>query len=152
LRYKENFAVLFTAVNVAVSKNIKPATAKLLLFLVSVMDYQNTLDYSVAELANELTYTTRMILKSLKELEEYKIILRIQNPKDKRRNIIVINPLQSWKGKVSERNLFIKSLTVEDKNQLKIPFPELALNESNGNLSKVFSQKEAIDNFEKEKE
>lgn len=124
-RYNQSFTVLFQAVNIAVAKKIKPVTAKMLLFLCSVVDYNNTLDFSVTELAAELDYTNRNILLALKELEEFKIIIRIPNPKDKRRNLIMINPMQSWKGTVKERKAAIQSLTAIDENQLQIPFDEL---------------------------
>lgn len=151
LRYKENFTVLFQAVNVAIAKNIKPVTAKLLLFLVSVMDYQNRLDWSVQELSKELGYTDRNVYTALNELEKFKIILRIENPKDKRRNLITINPLQSWKGKVKERNSFMSSLTQEDKNQLQLPFEELQPKPNGKNIADIQTQEESINNFENEK-
>jgi len=150
LRYKENFTVMFQAVNVAIAKNIKPVTAKLLLFLISVMDYNNVLDWSVAELSKELGYTDRNVYTALSELEKFKIILRIENPKDKRRNLITINPLQSWRGKVRERNSFMASLTEEDKNQLTLPFEELKPKKNGKNIADIQTQEEIINNFETE--
>lgn len=146
-RYKQPFTVLFQAVNIATAKNIRPVTAKVLLYLCSIVSYGNVIDRSSTEIAEELGYSCRNIEIAIKELIEYKIILKTPNPSDNRRSLIVINPMQSWKGTVKERNIAIENLLQADKNQLEIPFAELAPKKSN-NIADNFTQEEIINQFE----
>jgi DNA-binding MarR family transcriptional regulator len=122
IKHKEPYTVLFQAVNYATAKNVRPVTAKLLLYLCSVCDYENIIHMTTNDFAQELGYSQRNVQIALKELEEYKIITRTPHPQDKRSFIIILNPLQSWKGQASKRLSYIQSL--RDKNQLEIPFPE----------------------------
>lgn len=147
LKYKEHFSVLFNAVNRATAKNIRPVTAKVLLYLCSIVDYGNVIDRSSKEIGEDLGYSTRNIEIAIKELMGYKILFKKSNPQDGRRFLLVINPLQSWKGTVLDRNIAIDNFNYEDKDQLKIPFPEL---NPPAKLEEVFTQDEAINNFESE--
>ena len=144
-KYKQPFTVLFQAVNIATAKNIRPVTAKVLLYLCSIVSYGNVIDRSSTEIAEELGYSCRNIEIAIKELIEYKIILKVPNPSDNRRSLIVINPMQSWKGTVKERNIAIENLLAIDKNQLQIPFEEL---EQKKEIPHTLSQEEIITQFE----
>jgi DNA-binding MarR family transcriptional regulator len=145
IKHKEPYTVLFQAVNYATAKNVRPVTAKLLLYLCSVCDYENIITMNSTDLAEELGYTQRNVQIALKELDEYKIITRTQHPQDKRCSIITLNPLQSWKGQASKRLTYIQDL--KDKNQLEIPFaeftPELNLN----NVSNALTQEDILNQF-----
>jgi len=128
IKHKEPYTVLFQAVNYATAKYVRPVTAKLLLYLCSVCDYENIITMSSDDLARELGYTQRNVQIALKELEKYRIITKSQHPQDRRSHIITLNPLQSWKGQASKRLSYIQEL--KDKNQLVIPFPEYTTAES----------------------
>lgn len=146
IKHKEPYTVLFQAVNYATAKNVRPVTAKLLLFLCSVCDYENVIAMSSDDFAEELGYTQRNVQIALKELEEFKIITRTQHPQDKRCFIITLNPLQSWKGQASKRLSYIQEL--KDKNQLVIPFPEFGETESKDITAALGEEGEILQQFE----
>ena len=151
LKYREQFTVMFNAVNIATAKNIRPVTAKVLLYLCSIVDYGNVVDRSANEIGEDLGYSKRNIEIAIKELMEYRILLKKTNPQDRRRTLLIINPLQSWRGTVLDRNIAIDTYTAEDKDQLKIPFPELEPPKKLDNISNALTEAEIIESFEKEK-
>lgn len=150
LKYREHFTVMFNAVNIATAKNIRPVTAKVLLYICSIVDYGNVVDRSANEIGEDLGYSKRNIEIALKELMEFKILLKKPNPQDKRRTLLVINPLQSWRGTVLDRKNAIDAYTAEDKDQLRIPFPEL-VSPDEINISNILEESNVIEAFENEK-
>lgn len=141
-KYQQPFTVLFQAVNIAAAKNTRPVTAKVLLYLCSIVSYGNVIDRSASEIAKDLGYSCRNIEIALKELISNKDILKTLNLADNRRFLIVINPLPSWKGTVKERNITIENFLAADKNQLEIPFAELTSNKNKlESISDVYKKK-----------
>ena len=116
------YTMLFQKFGVVTAKTIKPITAKLLLYLLACVEYGNIVTKGPTQMAEELNYSKRNVLRALSELEELKIIIRDKNTIDKRMSLIYINPLNSWKGKVSDR---AKKIAEYDANQLEL-FPELS--------------------------
>ena len=57
------------------AKNIKPVTAKVLIYLCAVVDYGNVVNKGSDQIAKELGYSIRNIQRALLELEEMKIII-----------------------------------------------------------------------------
>jgi hypothetical protein len=57
------------------------------------------------------------VKRCVEELMEQHIIIKYQDPQDKRRNVYMVNPQIMWKGKNKERKKIIKAI---DKNQLLI--------------------------------
>ena len=102
LKYKESFTILFQSATLAQVKEIKPITAKLLLYLNSISLFSNIVDRTTDEIATELGYKRNQVQKGLKQLSDFNIILKTKHP-DGRRNLLMINPHQSWKGKPVER-------------------------------------------------
>lgn len=119
-KYREPFTLMFQAVNVAIAKEIKPVTARVLLYLTAIAQYGNIIDRTTTELAEELDYEKRQIQRAIKELESLRILVRMPNPNDKRKTLLHLNPLQSWKGNYRERHKAISALA--DKNQLELNF------------------------------
>lgn len=100
---KEPFTLMFQAVNEAISRNITPATAKVLLYVCANVGYGNLIEKGTPQMAKELGYSTRQILRAMKELKDMGVILSSQNPSDGRYSVYHLNPMQSWKGKVADR-------------------------------------------------
>ncbi len=117
-KYKEPFTMLFQAVNYSLLKRITPITAKLLLMLNSVADYDNIIYKTPAELAEDLNYSRMHVHRGMKQLEELNIIRKIPHKTDKRTFVIVLNAFQSWKGRPEERKKHIKA----NPNQMVLPF------------------------------
>jgi len=115
----DKFTLLFQAVNAVIVKHTKPVTCKMLLYLLTVVRYDNRVDRTIAEICEDLEYKRSQVSQSLRELEDSKIIMRIEHPDDKRKFIIILNPLQSWKGDIGLRAKMIQSAP---KNQLQINF------------------------------
>jgi len=117
-KYREPFTMLFQAVNYSLLKRITPITAKLLLMLNSVADYNNVIYKTLDELREDLDYSRRHIERGLKQLEELNIIRKVPHKTDKRSFVIVLNAFQSWKGRPEERKKHIKA----NPDQLLLPF------------------------------
>jgi len=121
-KYKnEPFTLLFQASTRAISRNIKPVTAKMLIHLCAIVDYENFIPQGKKEMAIELGYSIRQVERALGELEEMKVIIKSKHPQDARSVSYHLNPYQSWKGKPMER---AKKIAAYDKNQLDM-FPEI---------------------------
>lgn len=117
-KYKDPFTILFQAATLAQVKDIKPITAKLLLYLNAISLYSNIIDRTVNEMAEELGYKKRQIQVGLEELYNFNILIKTNHPSDGRRNLLMLNPHQSWKGKPIERAKAMASLTSDQ--QLKL--------------------------------
>lgn len=117
----EPFTLLFQAVNKAISRNITPATAKLLLYVCSEVNYANMIGKGVPEMAKDLGYSERQVHRAMKELEVLKVVIKSKNVQDGRITMYHLNPLQSWKGAVPER---AKKIAEYNPNQIDI-FGEL---------------------------
>ena len=117
-KYKgEPFTMMFQAVNKAVARNVKPATAKLLLYLCSEVAYGNIVSKGIPEMAKDLGYSDRQVHRAMVELEELKVVIKSKNPSDNRLTMYHINPHHSWKGTVRDRS---KQISIVPKNQLDI--------------------------------
>lgn len=115
-KYKEPFTIFFQATNYALIREIKPITAKLLLYLISVVEYENQINKTIDELAEYLNYTRRNVEIGIKQLCDLNVIKKVKHPQDKRSFLMFINPYQSWKGKKKGRD------KVVSQNQLELPF------------------------------
>jgi DNA-binding MarR family transcriptional regulator len=119
-KYKnESFTLLFQASTRAISRHIKPITAKMLIHLCAIVEYENFIPQGKTEMANELGYSIRQVERALNDLEEMKVIIKSKHPQDYRSSIYHLNPFQSWKGKPNER---AKKISSYDKFQLEM-FP-----------------------------
>jgi hypothetical protein len=115
-KYKnEPFTLLFQASTRAISRNIKPVTAKMLIHLCAIVDYENFIPQGKKEMATELDYSIRQVERALNELEEMKVIIKSKHPQDARAVSYHLNPYQSWKGKPMER---AKKIASYDPNQI----------------------------------
>lgn len=113
----EPFTLLFQASTRAISRDIKPVTAKLLIHLCAIVEYNNLIPQGKKEMAEELGYSIRQVERALNELESMKVIIRSKHPQDNRLSMYHINPYQSWKGAAKERG---KHIAQYDPNQLDL--------------------------------
>lgn len=122
-KYKnEPFTIVFQAINSLLVKNMPLADCKVLLYLISRVQYGNVIDRTIKEIAEDLDYKdSNWVQKSLKRLEDQKVVLKSPHPKDKRRFVYMLNPKQSWKGTVKDRQ---KTISFFNPKQLTI-FPEM---------------------------
>ena len=120
-KYKnEPFTIVFQAVNSLLVKDMPLADCKVLLYLISKVQYGNIIDRTIKEIAEDLGYKdAQWVQKSLKRLEDKKVILKSKHPQDKRRFVYMLNPKHSWKGKVKDR---IKTMSLFNPSQLSFFF------------------------------
>lgn len=85
-------------VSVAKDKDIKGETHRVLWFIGGILDFENWVQLSVTEIAQELDLKQPAVSRAIKVLEDKQIILR--GPKVGRSYAFMLNPNFGWKGKV----------------------------------------------------
>jgi predicted transcriptional regulator len=131
----EPFTLLFQKLGIVTAKNIKPVTAKVLLYLCACVEYGNLVPRGSDQISNELGYSIRNIQRALSELEDLKIIIRNKNNEtDGRFNMIYLNPYHSWKGKAAERKQKIAEYNPKQLEMFPEHKPKKALIEPNTNF------------------
>jgi|LauGreDrversion4_2_1035121.scaffolds.fasta_scaffold123636_4 DNA-binding MarR family transcriptional regulator len=113
----EAFTLLFQASTRIITTNITPSTAKMLLYICSIVDYSNIIPKNIPDMAQELKYSQRQVLRALGELVDMKVLLKSKHPQDNRISQYHINPHQSWKGATKDR---AKKIAEYNKNQLSL--------------------------------
>jgi len=86
-------------VSVAKDKDIKGETHRVLWFIGGILDFENWVQISNTEIANELDLKRQAVSRAMKVLEDKQIILR--GPKVGRSYAFMLNPNFGWKGKVT---------------------------------------------------
>ena len=86
-------------VAVAKDKDIKGETHRVLWFIGGILDFENWVQISITEIANELNLKQPHVSRAMKVLEDKQIILR--GPKVGRSYAFMLNPEFGWKGKVT---------------------------------------------------
>ena len=84
---------------VAKDKDIKGETYRVLFFICARLDFENWVQLSITEIANELNLKQPAVSRAMKVLEDKQIILR--GPKVGRSYAFMLNPEFGWKGKVT---------------------------------------------------
>jgi hypothetical protein len=89
----------------------------------SKIQYDNYVGVDQQTIQEDLEYKTpKSVVDAIKELKLYNIVLSMQDVHDRRRNVYILNPLQSWKGKVAQRINHISKLNSQTSTQLSLPF------------------------------
>ncbi len=115
-KYKgEPFTMMFQAVSKVIAREITPATAKLLLYLISDVSYGNLVNKGIPAMSIDLGYSERQVHRAMSELEKLGVILKSKNEVDGRLTMYHINAIQSWKGTLGDR---AKKLKAQPINQL----------------------------------
>ena len=84
---------------VAKDKDITGETYRVLFFVCARLDFENWVQISITEIAQELELKQPNVSRAIKQLENKEIILR--GPKVGRSYAFILNPNFGWKGKVS---------------------------------------------------
>lgn len=124
---QSNYVMFYQAVNLELVKILKPNACKVLLYLMSKTGYDNYVGVNQETIQEELDYKSKdSVIKAIKELKAYNIIISMPDIVDKRRNVYFINPYQSWKGKVASRIEAVKKANSLEFTQLSLPFMDKA--------------------------
>ena len=90
----------------AIDKDLKGETYRVLLLLVSQLDFENWIQITQKEIAETLEIKKQNVSKAILLLEEKEIIFR--GPKVGRAYAFRLNPYFGWKGKVKNLNEYRK--------------------------------------------
>jgi predicted transcriptional regulator len=113
------FVFMFQLIGKELAKKLTPSACKVLLYMVSLMEYSNHVGCNQTTLAEDLELSLRSVSRAIKELKDMAVILDYKDPQDRTRNVYMVNPHSAWKGKISKRQKFIKE---QDKNQISMKF------------------------------
>ena len=102
-------------VALAKDKDIKGETHRVLWFIGGILDFENWVQLSVTEIANELDLKQPAVSRAMKVLEEKEIILR--GPKVGRSYAFMLNPDFGWKGKVKNLDDYRKEKEEEENHR-----------------------------------
>ena len=99
----------------AKDKEIKGETHRVLWFIGGILDFENWVQLSITEIANELDLKQPAVSRAIKVLEEKEIILR--GPKVGRSYAFMLNPEFGWKGKVKNLDEYRKERDDRENHQ-----------------------------------
>lgn len=119
LKNEDDFIMLFQKVTEQAIRNLKPATAKIMLYMLCKLNWSNHIGVDQSTMAEECLISIPSVQRAIKELLDLHIIISIPDPQDKRRSIYLINPHSAWKGQEHKRKKAIKTL----QGQLILPMP-----------------------------
>lgn len=98
----------------AKDKDIKGETHRVLWFIGGILDFENWVQISITEIANELDLKQPSVSRAMKVLETKEIILR--GPKVGRSYAFMLNPEFGWKGKVKNLDEYRKRKEDQEKS------------------------------------
>ncbi len=101
----------------AKDKDIKGETHRVLWFIVGILDFENWVQLSITEIANELDLKQPSVSRAMKVLENKQIIFR--GPKVGRSYAFMLNPEFGWKGKVKNLDDYRREKEEEENNREK---------------------------------
>jgi DNA-binding MarR family transcriptional regulator len=113
-----DWIMIFQAINETLTRELKPATCKVLLYLLSIAQYDNFVGINIETLQEKLSLSKVTVITAMNELKKKNILLSVKDSLDKRRNVYKLNPHQSWRGTHKKRIINIKAL----ENQLTFNF------------------------------
>jgi len=114
-----DFTMIFQVINVTLSKILKPATCKILLYFLGKAEYGNFIPINVETIMEELEISESSVIRGIKQLQETHIIITTKDLGDKRRNVYFLNPHHSWRGTWKKR---IEIMKKAPKEQLSLTF------------------------------
>ncbi len=101
----------------AKDKDIKGETHRVLWFIVGILDFENWVQLSITEIAQELDLKQPSVSRAMKVLENKEIIFR--GPKVGRSYAFMLNPEFGWKGKVKNLDDYRREKEEEENNRQK---------------------------------
>jgi predicted transcriptional regulator len=97
-----------------------PSSNQILMLFFSHSAYENYVGMDVKTISEQLNVHERTVIRALKELVEYNVILKLKTIGDARRHDYFINPVAAWKGNSFARKNAIKKIEESNPNQLKM--------------------------------
>lgn len=97
-------------------------TFRVMFLFFSTCQYGNYVMIDIKTISETLQITERNTIQAVKILCENKIIIKVENVQDRRRNDYFLNPLAIWKGQTEDRRKTVKKL-IDNKTQLDL-FPK----------------------------
>lgn len=119
---KEPFVMFFQQINLFLAKTLTATACRVLFYFLAQVKYNNEVDLDISDMARDLKYSSRQLLRGINQLLDLGLVTVRKSAKDKRRNIYIINPSQSWKGRDDKRHLVDTQFFPD--NQLKLRFPD----------------------------
>ena len=138
------------AILLAKDKDIKGETHRVLWFIIGILDFENWVQLSVTEIAQELKMHRPHISRAMKVLEEKEIIVR--GPKVGRSYAFMLNPEFGWKGKVKNLDDYRKEREDqenqrENRQRFEKNFKSLKLSKKDQLILAIKKGKVDIDKF-----
>ncbi len=99
----------------AKDKDIKGETHRVLWFIGGILDFENWVQLSVTEIAQELELKRPNVSRAIKLLEQKEIIIR--GPKVGRSHAFMLNPEFGWKGKVKNLDEYRRRKEDQEKSE-----------------------------------
>ena len=99
----------------AKDKDIKGETHRVLWFIGGILDFENWVQLSITEIAQELDLKQPAVSRAMKVLEDKEIILR--GPKVGRSYAFMLNPEFGWKGKVKNLDDYRKKKEDQERQE-----------------------------------
>jgi DNA-binding transcriptional regulator GbsR (MarR family) len=132
---------------VAKDKDIKGETYRVLFFICARLDFENWVQISVTEIAQELDLKQPHVSRAMKVLEDKQIILR--GPKVGRSYAFMLNPDFGWKGKVTNLEDYRRQEWDNDTKRSKalavVPDQEASQSSSDQTVEEVSHHSPEID-------
>lgn len=116
----ENYVMLFQEASLLMLEgNLSKNALKLFVYMLGKLQYSNHIGVDQETMAQENKMSLVYVKKTIRELKELNILLPYKDLQDSRRNVYVVNPTLAWRGKVKNRDKFLrdnKQLNLFDKN------------------------------------
>lgn len=117
-----DFTMLFQLMSLQLSRELKPASCKVLFYLLCITDYYNFVGININTLQEQLKLSKATVINAMNQLKELHVLISIKDNLDKRRNVYCLNPAQSWKGSFVKRKKAIALI----ENQISLEFDTMA--------------------------
>ena len=114
----EDFVFLFQKVTELAIKELTPSACKLMLYLLSKCQYQNSVRIHIETIMEDLLLAKSTVIIAMEQLVKIQVVIKVKDMDDKRHNIYYINPVHAWKGRIYKRQRQIRE---KNKNQLVLP-------------------------------
>ena len=93
---QSDFTMLYKEVTLELFKILKPNACKILLYLISKLQYDNYVGVNQETIMEDLGYRSKKTnVQGIKELVELNVVITLPDLSDKGRNVYYINPYQS---------------------------------------------------------
>ena len=114
--------IVFQAAAFLCSTKLTASANRVLMYFFSKSVYENFIGIDVLTLSDDLKLSKVSIIKSLQELEDTNILIKVENTQDRRRHDYFINPISAWKGNSFTRQVRINKMkeTKEGQEQLNL--------------------------------